>query len=63
MTFGDKLRSLRENAGLSQLKLAKELGLGASTIGQYEKNRREPNFQRLKKIKNYFKINSWNYLL
>lgn len=62
MNFGEKLKNLRKKHGLSQDQLGKLLNLGASTIGQYETNSREPNFERLKKIKDFFNID-YNFLL
>lgn len=62
MNFGKKLKKLREKFGLSQQQLADALGLGASTIGQYETNSREPNFQRLKLIVDFFNVD-YNFLL
>lgn len=62
MNFGRKLRKLRQKYKLSQQELANEIGLGASTIGQYELNAREPNFERLEKIKEFFNVD-YNTLL
>lgn len=62
MNFGEKLRALRKKRGLSQDQLAELIGLGSSTIGQYEINNREPNFERLKKIKEFFNVD-YNFLL
>lgn len=62
MNFGEKLKKLRKKHGLSQDQLGKLLNLGASTIGQYETNSREPNFERLKKIKDFFNVD-YNFLL
>lgn len=49
-SFGKKLRMIRKNFNLTQADLAKKLGLSTSTIGMYEQNRREPNFEILRKI-------------
>lgn len=38
MTKGDRIRYLREAAGLSQEEFAKKLGIAKQTIGKYEKN-------------------------
>lgn len=62
MNFGEKLKQLREKYGLSQQQLADELGLGSSTIGQYETNNREPNFERLALITDFFNVD-YNFLL
>ena len=62
LDFGSKLKLLREKYGLSQDQLATRLGYGASTISQYEKGRREPDFKRLREIKEYFNVD-YNFLL
>ena len=48
--FGQKLQSLRKKCKLTQAELANKAGISTSTIGMYEQNRRQPNFQILKKI-------------
>jgi len=62
MAFGINLRKLRRKHKLSQKELADLLGFGTSTIAQYENNKREPNFERLRKIKEFFEV-SYNYLI
>lgn len=62
MTFGEKLKLLREKYGLTQYQLAELLEMGKTTIGQYETNRREPNFERLRRIAKFFNVD-YNYLL
>lgn len=62
MSFGEKLKKLREKHGYSQKELAEKLDMGASTIGQYEIGTREPGFERLKKIKDFFGVD-FNFLL
>lgn len=41
--MGERIAQLRKSKGLSQAKLAKALGLSASTIAMYEQGRREPS--------------------
>ena len=56
--FKDNLKKLREGKGISQAKLAKELGLSASTIGMYESGMREPkDYETLELIADYFNVN------
>ena len=62
MNFGQTLKYLRKKIGLTQKELAEELKLGYSTIGQYELNTREPGFNNLQKIKDYFNV-SYDFLL
>ena len=37
-TLGDRLRKAREHAGLKQTEMAEEIGIGRSSIINYEKN-------------------------
>jgi transcriptional regulator with XRE-family HTH domain len=60
--FSKRLKSLREELGLNQSSLAKNLGISASTIGMYEQNRRTPDNEMLTKIAEYFNV-STDYLL
>ncbi|MEE7711227.1 MULTISPECIES: helix-turn-helix domain-containing protein [Bacillus] len=63
MKFGDRLRELRKmRPNLSQKKLGEHLGLAESTISMYEQNRREPEYEILIKIADYFDV-SIDYLL
>lgn len=36
-TLGDRLRKAREKAGVTQIEMAKHLGLNPSTVGDYER--------------------------
>ncbi len=54
--FGKKLKELRLENGLSQQKLANELGFCNQTISFWETGSREPDFDTLLKIANYFEI-------
>ena len=55
--FASNLRYLRKRAGLTQLELAQVLGVSRSTIGMYEKGDREPDFEMLERIADYFNVN------
>ena len=52
MSRGDdlRLREIRKNKGLSQLKLAMELNTNQNTISRYENGEREPGINELIKI-------------
>lgn len=56
MSFKDELRALRLQDGLSQGELAKKLGVGRSTVSMYESGQREPDFEMLEKIADYFNV-------
>lgn len=62
MSFGDNLRTLIEERNLTQKELAKQLNLAPSTMGSYVQNTREPDFNTLKMIADYFGV-STDYLL
>ena len=47
MEFSEVLKSLRKRRGLSQVKLADELGVSKSLIGYYETGERKPSFEAL----------------
>ena len=62
MKYGDVLKELLEDRGITQKQLAKELCLASSTIGNYVNNQREPDYSVLKQIAAYFHV-STDYLL
>lgn len=61
-TVGYRLKSLREEYSISQLKLAKNLNIANSTLSQYESDKRIPSDDIKKKIANYFNV-SLDYLM
>ena len=54
--FGNRLIELRKRDGLTQHELAKRIGISRSAIGNYEKEIREPDFETLEKIADYFNV-------
>lgn len=60
--FGKKLKMLRKKNGLTQLCLAKKLGISPSAVGMYEQGRREPEYKMLIKIAEFFNV-SVDYLV
>lgn len=68
-TFGDRLRTLRVEKNLNQAGFGELLGeimntkrVSSSAIGAYERNEREPNYELLRVMANYFNV-SIDYLL
>lgn len=61
-TFGSVLRQLRNNAGISQGTLAKFIGVSKSSVNMYERGEREPSFETLEAIADYFNVDM-DYLL
>ena len=55
-TFGERLRLLREEKGLSQDELGKILNLSQSTIAYYETNKKEPTRETIIKIADFSKF-------
>ena len=61
-SFGERLKQLRLKSGLSQQELSDELNIGRSTLANYEQGKREPNFETLETIADYFNVDM-NYLI
>lgn len=62
MHFGNTLRRLLEEHDLTQKKLAADLNLGATTVGNYVRGVREPDLETLRRFAVYFGV-STDYLL
>lgn len=56
MKFSEKIKNLRQNAGLTQQELAKHLGITASAIGFLENEKREPTGSTLIAYARHFDI-------
>lgn len=61
-TFGERLRELRKALGMKQKELAAAVQMGESTISMYEMERREPDFETLEMLADYFNVDI-NYLM
>ena len=62
MTFGEKLKLLREEQELNQTELGKLLNMTQRKISYLERNQNEPSLQDVKAICAYFRISA-DYLL
>lgn len=60
--FKERFKTLRQSKGLSQYRLADELGISRARISNYELGEREPNFSTLCMIADYFGVTT-DYLL
>ena len=60
--FSDILKTLRKQDNLTQRELAQKLGISLSAISMYECGNREPDFETLEAIADYFNVNM-NFLL
>lgn len=54
--FGDILKKLREQSGISQRKLAEVLHVSQQTVGSWEVNRTTPSPEIMNKIADYFGV-------
>ncbi len=54
--FGNNLRYLRKTKQMTQMELAKALGLSFSAISMYERGEREPSFEVLELIADFFNV-------
>lgn len=62
MSFGKKLRSLREEKRLSQVELSKKLNITSQALSQYELGKRIPDAEMIIRIADFFDV-SVDYLL
>lgn len=52
--FGEKLRTLRQEKGIGQIQLAKEIDVGKSIISLWEQDKCEPTLSKLVAIAKFF---------
>ena len=57
-----RLKELRKKRGISQLRLAMELGMNQNSISRYESGEREADYRTLIRLADYFNV-SIDYLL
>ena len=62
LTFGQKLQTLLEERDMSQKQLSEALSLHDSTVRNYVRDLREPDFTTLRLIAEFFEV-SLDYLL
>ena len=60
--FAKVFRLLREKSNMTQEQLAKALGISRSAVGMYERGVREPDYDLLEAIADFFNVDV-NYLL
>ena len=54
--FKDNLKSLRQEKGLGQVELAKNIGVSKGIISLWENGLREPNMSSLIALANFFNV-------
>lgn len=62
MNFADNLKNLRESQNITQEQLADYLQVSRPTIAGYETKSRQPDFEKLEKLSDFFHV-SIDYLL
>ncbi|KAA0944118.1 helix-turn-helix transcriptional regulator [Sporosarcina sp. ANT_H38] len=62
MEFKDRLISLRKDTNLLQVDMAKKIGVARATYGAYEQGTRQPDFEILQRIADFFEVPT-DYLL
>ena len=62
MTFGEKIKKIREEKGISQRILGEKLGVKQQTIAQYEKAKNVPKYETLQKIANALEVSLLDFL-
>lgn len=60
--FQDRIRQLRKENGLTQQEVAKALGVGQTTVANYENGTRLPDFEKLSAFADLYQVTS-DYLL
>lgn len=54
--FGTRLKYLREQDNLTQLDLSRSLGISKSAISMYERGKRQPDFETIEAISDFFNV-------
>lgn len=62
MEFGERIKQIREDRGVSRKELAEELGIPYTTLRNYEMGTREPGHKTLVELAKIFNV-SCDYLL
>ena len=60
-TIGSCIKAERKRAGMTQIELAKKLGLATGTIQQYELGKRQPNGKMLQRIAGAINCSTANF--
>lgn len=55
-TFGEQVRTLREEAQLSLREVAETIGIDTSLLGKIERSERQPTKEQIKLVAKYFKL-------
>lgn len=62
MNFGEKLKELRLMKGLTLETVANAIGIGVSTLSEYENNRYDPSSSKMFKLLDFYNIEPFHFL-
>ena len=62
MQYGERIARLREENGLTQEELSIKIGISRAALSHYEKNRRQPDYDIIRKLADFFGV-SVDYVL
>lgn len=60
--LGERLVKLRKSKQIGQDEVAKNIGVARTTYAMYEQNRRQPDYETLKQLANFYGVTT-DYLL
>lgn len=63
MSIGTEIKKIRINSLLSQIEFAEALGVSFSTVNRWENDKVTPNFQTIKRIRDFCKLNNTEFTL
>lgn len=55
-TLGERIKTMRESRGMTQVQLAAEMGVSRSAIGMYERDEREPDLDTIEALADIFNV-------
>jgi putative transcriptional regulator len=58
MTFGERLKELREQAGLTQAQLAEQVGVYRETTARLEANKHDPGWSLVQALTRVFEVST-----
>jgi len=62
LQYGERIARLREENGLTQEELSLKIGISRAALSHYEKNRRQPDYDTIRKLADFFGV-SVDYVL
>lgn len=59
MNFGESIKKIRKEKGLTQKQLGEKLGISQAAIGQFESNKANPQMETIRKIADALEVELW----